>query len=208
MTFITKTSDQTQQRGTIYLYSSYSSPGHLVLPPPASLLISRFSGAAATEQTLSCLRFFFLFSPKPSLSHLPNCVYNSCAISCASSALFYSPRSRPSSRPHSHPSPRSVSATAALVSVPAPVSVPIPCTPAGLHLRSCPAPSPLPSRSRLAFLRSPPPTFSFLLRPLIYHRSRPYFRPRPRSPLRFRPRRSRPRPRSLLLVPRTQFSPW
>ena len=42
------------------LYSSSLSPENLVLPPPASLLLSRLSGLAATEPTLYFLHFFSL----------------------------------------------------------------------------------------------------------------------------------------------------
>ena len=69
-------------------------------PPPCFLavLFSRLSGLAATEPTLSYLRFFNSFHP--SLPRSPRGVYNSCAVSCASAPLFRPPRSHP--RPRSH----------------------------------------------------------------------------------------------------------
>ena len=80
-----------------------------------------------------------------------------------------------------------------LTSVPVPVPVPIRCSSTGPHPRPCP-------RSRPVLLRSPPPPFPFPF-PL---RPRPHDRSRPRYRLRSYPRlQSRPRPRSLLAVPRT-----
>ena len=61
--FSLKTPDQAPHGGhSLYLYNSYLSSEHLVLPPPASLLLSRLSELAATEPTLSFLHFF-LFQP-------------------------------------------------------------------------------------------------------------------------------------------------
>ena len=119
---------------------------------------------------------------------VPNRVYNSCVVSCTSSLLLHSSRYRPRSRPRSHPRPVFIFA-AVLISVSAPVHVPILCSSTGLHPRS---------RSHFAFLRSPPPPFSFPFRPRPIHRLRLCSRPRLRS---------HPRPRSLLLVPRTRLSP-
>ena len=80
---------------------------------------------------------------------VPDCVYNSCAISCASSPLLHVPRPRPSSCPPPPPLfPIPMSATA-LVSIPAPVPVPILCSSTGLHprprFRSRPVPAPVPA---------------------------------------------------------------
>ena len=49
-------------------------------PPPAFLLLSRLSGLAASEPTLS---FLFFFSFHPCLPRFPHSVYNYFAVSCA-----------------------------------------------------------------------------------------------------------------------------
>ena len=59
-------------------------------PPPASLLLSRLSGLAAIEPTLSFLHFF---SFHPCLPRFPHGVYNYFALSCASLPPFRPPRS-------------------------------------------------------------------------------------------------------------------
>ena len=173
MRFITKTPDQTRQRGhTLYLYISYLSRGYLVRPPPASLLFSRLSGLAATEPNLSCLR-----SPPPSfhpsLPRFPHRV----SASCTSSPRLRPPRSRPSSRPRSHPRshlrycsrfrPRSRPRSHPMFVLwsPPPSSFRVPPRP-----RSRPRP-------HLALLRSPLLPFSFPLRSCSHHRSRPRSHP-------------------------------
>ena len=60
------------------------------------------------RQLLNQLFFVCVFfSFRPSLPRFPHGVYNSCAVSCASSPLLRPLQSRPRSRSRSHPCPRS-----------------------------------------------------------------------------------------------------
>ena len=141
-------SDATKGTHSLFLYSSYLTPGYFVLSSPASLLFSRLFGLAATKPTLSCLRSFSFLS---SLSDIASTtLVRFLALLRLSSAL---------------PNPVLVhvpiSATP-LVSVPAPAPVPILCPSTGLHLRL---------RSYLALFRLPPPPSAFPLR--RHHLSRP-----------------------------------
>ena len=97
-----------------------------MLPPPASLLLSRLSGLAATGPTLSFLHVF-LFPTKPSLPRFPHGICNYFAFFCASSPLFRSPRSSPRSRSR-YPRPHYHLRYIVLVSVPVSVPVPTRCS--------------------------------------------------------------------------------
>ena len=158
MVLITKTSDQTRQREhTLSTCTVHTYALGALCPPSASLRFSRLSEFAATESTLSCLRF-------------PRCVciyYNSCAFSCNSSPLFHPsqsrPRSRSRSRSHSHLRSRfHVRYSSRFRPRSRPRSHPV-------FVHGSPSPSlfPFPSRPRfrprshLILRRSPPPPFPF-----------------------------------------------
>ena len=154
---------------------------------------------------------FFLFSPNSSLfptSRLPLLRVFLRFLTSFPPSLFPSPfpssSQFPSSLLLSFPSPPLSSFHSCVspwVSTPSPVPVPVP------------APSPLPSPSISCVRCSPPPLFSFLLRPRSHHRSRHRSRPNRCSPrpcfrLRSRPRLLfRPRPRSCIPVFWTRLLP-
>ena len=185
------------------MYSSYLSPGYLVLPVLLPCYFLDYLGWQLLNQPF----LVYVFSSfSPSLPRFSHSVYNSCAVSCASSPLLRPPQFRPRSRRRFH---RRYCSRFRLRSRP-------PSNPKLVH--GSPPPFPFPflprtrsrPRSHLALLPSPPPPFSLLspLRPRPHHRSRPSSRPRPRFYIRSRPLlRSRPRPRSLLPVPRTRLPP-
>ena len=132
--------------------------------------------------------FYFFSSFHPSVPRFPHGVYNSCAVSCASSPLFRPLPSYPLSRScsRSHPCPRShLRYYSHFLPHSRPRSHPV-----FIHGSPLPSPSPFPPRSRSrprshhALLRSPPPPFPF---PSPLH-PRPRSRPQPCSHLRSRPR--------------------
>ena len=168
-----------------------------MLPPPAFLLLSRLSGLAATEPTLSFL-YFFLFPPvSPPFparrlqlfcGFLPSPIFSS----------FPFPSSLLSSLPSPFPSPLPSGVRLRVltpVTVPVPVPVPIRCSSTGPHPYHRP-------RSRPALLRSPPSPFPFPLHPRPHDRSCPRYRLCSHLQLQ-----SRPRPRSLLPFPRIRLPP-
>ena len=161
-----------------------------MLPPPAFLLLSRLSGLAATEPTLSLLHFFFF----PPVS-LP---FPARRLQLFFGFLRFFASLPPSAILSSFPlssSPFPSPLLTVLASVPVPVPVPLRRSSTGPHPRPRP-------RSRPVLLRSPLLPFPFPLRP------RPHDHSRPRCRLRSHPRlQSRPRPRSLLPVPRTRLPP-
>ena len=74
---------------------------------------------------------FYVFSSfHSSLPRFPHDVYNSYAVSCASSPLFRPPRSYPRSRSRPRPRPR-------FRSCPVPAPVPVPILRSFVRLRSC-----------------------------------------------------------------------
>ena len=89
MILVTKTSDQTRQRGqthSLYLYKSYLSPEHLVLPP----LLPCCPGWQLLDQPFL---FYIFFAFHPCLPRFPHGVYNYFAVSCAFLPPFRSPQS-------------------------------------------------------------------------------------------------------------------
>ena len=139
MILFTKTSDQTRQMGTLSLcfYSSYLSPEYLMLPPPASLLFYRLSGLAATERTLTRLRF--LLSPPRS----PPFPTSPLQLLCDFLRFFTSPP--PFLIPCSFPSPfpsLSRFSYPVLLSFPSPFPPPFPSYVGPLVSTSVPVPAP------------------------------------------------------------------
>ena len=138
LVLITKTSDQTRQRGgrSLYLYSSQLSPGHLVLLPllPChSLLFSRLSELAAMILNQPFLIYVFstLSTQVSPVSHMASTTLVRFLALLRLSSAFPDPILVPV------PVilvPVPISATA-LVSVPAPVPVPLLCSSTGLHPR-------------------------------------------------------------------------
>ena len=188
MILITKACGQTRQRrhtlSTCTILTQVL--GTVCPPPPVSLLFSRLSGLAASGPNLSFLHDF-LFPPKspplPTWRLQLLCGFLSFFTSLPTSTILSSFRFPfPSSSPFSSP---------LLLSFPSPLPSPFPsCVRSQVstlvHV-PVPAPSSLP--------------FQFPLRP------RPHSRPRLCSNLYSLPQlRSRPRPRSLLPVPRTRLS--
>ena len=170
-----------------------------MLPPPAFLLLSRLSGLAATEPTLSFQHFSFFspVSPPFPARHLQLfCVF-----------LRFLDSLPPPPGPLLVPVPVILVpvpiSAAVLASIPVPVHVPV-----FVYGSPPPSRSPFPPRprsrprSRPALFCSSPPLFPFPLCP------RPHDRSRPRYRLRSHPRlKSRPRRRLLLPVPRTRLPP-
>ena len=170
MTFITKTSGRTRQRGLSLLVWFSLKPWVPCASFLASSLFSRISGSAAAEPTL--VNVFSLSTQVPLVSRIASTTLMRFFALLRPSFAFPDPVLVPV--PVSILVPVPISATA-LVS--APTSVPV----------TIPAPSTLPSPFHLAFFRSRLPLLSFPLRPHPHYRSRPRSRPRLRSRLRSRP---------------------
>ena len=170
MILVTKTSDQTQQRGHTLstLYKSYLSPEHLVLPPLLPCCSLGYPGWQLLNQPF----LFYIFSAfHPCLPRFPHGVYSYFAVSCAFSPPFrppqsysrsryrrprshlrYSPRFCPRSRPRPHPvfvygsrtpSPSPFPPRSRSRSVPVPLTVHVPVTVSVPTPDSNPAPDPV-----------------------------------------------------------------
>ena len=173
MILLTKTSAQARQRGhTLSSCTILTWALSTLSSPPASLLLSRLSGLAATEPTLSFLHFslFPPVSPPFSARRLQLlCDFLRFFVSLPPSPILFSfPFSLPpspfpcpllSSLPSPFPSPFP---SGVRLRVPTPVTVPVPA----------PSPLPSPSPSCAPSFNSTP--FPFPLRPRPHDRSRPH----------------------------------
>ena len=191
-------SNATKGTHSFYLYKSYLSPEHLVLPPLLPCCSLGYPGWQLLNQPFL---FYIFFAFPPWLPRFPRGVYSYFAVSCAFSPPFRPPQSYSRSRcrrPRSHlryspcfcPRSRPRSHQVFVYGSPPPSPSPFPPRP---HSRPRPRP---------ALLHSLPPPFPLPLRP------RPLDCPRPRYRLHSHPRlQSRPRPRSLLPAPRIRLPP-
>ena len=123
---MSKTSNQTQQRGHAFPTCTVFTEVCLVLP---SLIPCYYLNHPGRQLLKKDFIVYVFFSFRPNLPRFPLRAYNSCGVSCASPPLLHPRRFRLRFRPRP-------CLVIALVSIPSPDPVPILCSSTGFHPRS------------------------------------------------------------------------